>query len=154
MALPTSLTPIQAGGAFGTDETVVVFNTGPNRGKALLVSRTDPNILASVNDGSISMPLPHPVAPPPPANTAPPAITGTAQVGQTLTVSNGTWTGSPTFARQWLANGTNIGGATQTTYVPVVGNIDQVITCRVTATNAGGSLPITSAPTAAVIAAA
>ena len=37
-----------------------------------------------------------------PSNTTPPAVTGTPKVGQTLTVSNGTWTGSPTgYTYQW-----------------------------------------------------
>jgi hypothetical protein len=37
-----------------------------------------------------------------PSNTTAPAVTGTAKVGQTLTVSDGTWTGSPTgYDYQW-----------------------------------------------------
>ena len=43
-------------------------------------------------------------APPaaPPSNTVLPAITGAAQVGQVLSGSTGTWSGSPTsFAYQW-----------------------------------------------------
>lgn len=90
-----------------------------------------------------------------PSNTVAPSILGTAQVGQTLTVSPGTWVArpSPTYARQWKANGTNIPGATGTTYVPVVGDIGKTITVTVTATNTQGSTPATSAPTAAVIAA-
>ena len=37
-----------------------------------------------------------------PSNTTAPAVSGTAKVGQTLTVSDGTWTGSPTsYDYQW-----------------------------------------------------
>lgn len=90
-----------------------------------------------------------------PVNTVMPAITGTAQVGQTLTVSNGTWTSktSITYARQWRAGGVNISGATGTTYVPVTGDVGKVITCVVTASNANGGTSVVTAPTAAVIAA-
>ena len=88
-----------------------------------------------------------------PRNTVPPAITGTAQVGQTLTAANGTWLGSPTYARQWYAGGVVIPAATGTTYVPVVGDVGKTITVAVTGTNANGTGTVTSAPTAAVIAA-
>lgn len=89
-----------------------------------------------------------------PRNTVLPAITGTAQVGQTLTRTTGTWVGTPapTFATQWTANGVDIGGATAATYVPIAGQVGQLIRVRVTATNANGSASATSNPTAAVIA--
>jgi hypothetical protein len=90
-----------------------------------------------------------------PANTVAPTITGTAQVGATLTAHDGTWTGAPTptITRQWKKDGVAIGGATGTTYVPVVGDIDAVITLTVTGTNVNSAVSATSAATAAVIAA-
>jgi hypothetical protein len=82
----------------------------------------------------------------PPANTVAPAVTGTVQVGQTLSCSTGTWTGSPTsYAYQWdiSANGstgwTNI-GTTTNTYTPVTGDQNKYLRCTVTATNTDGSV--------------
>ncbi len=90
-----------------------------------------------------------------PSNTALPTITGTAQVGQTLTSSTGSWSNSPTsYAYQWYGNGTVISGATQSTYVPVVSDVSHTITVAVTATNASGSSSATSAATAPIVAAA
>jgi len=53
-----------------------------------------------------------------PTNTVLPAITGTTVSGETLTATNGTWTGdpAPTYTHQWLRNGAPISGATDTTY--------------------------------------
>lgn len=97
----------------------------------------------------------HSGAPAKPANTVLPAITGTAQVGVTLTSTAGNWTGrpTPTYARQWKRGGVAIAGATAATYVPVVGDIGAVITVTVTANSVAGSKAATSAATAAVIAA-
>lgn len=88
-----------------------------------------------------------------PTNTVAPSIGGTAQVGSTLSGNDGTWTGSPTYSRQWKADGANIAGATGTTYVPVTGDIGKVITFAVTGTNVGGSAAGTSSATSAVVAA-
>ena len=91
-----------------------------------------------------------------PVNTVVPTITGTAQVGQTLTATNGTWTnGTTSFTYQWNRAGTPIGGATASTYVPVAGDIGNTLTVSVVARNSGGSsTPATSAATSAVTAAA
>jgi alpha-tubulin suppressor-like RCC1 family protein len=89
----------------------------------------------------------------PPVNTVLPVITGTAEVGQTLSVSNGTWTGTPTptFTYQWQRVTTNISGATSSTYVLVAADAGSTIRCVVTATNVAGSANATTANTAVVI---
>ena len=81
-----------------------------------------------------------------PVNTAPPTISGTPQVGQTLTAGNGTLTNSPTsFAYQWLrcnAGGNScvsVANGTQKTYTPVGADAARTMRTRVTATNADGS---------------
>lgn len=88
-----------------------------------------------------------------PANSVAPTITGTAQVGQTLTSATGTWSGSPTLTRQWRANGINIDGATSATFVLTTAQLGKTITVSVAGINAAGRLAIVSAATAAVIAA-
>src|SRR6185437_16168056 len=100
-----------------------------------------------------------PAVPPPPSNTAPPTISGTAQQGQTLTESHGTWTNNPTsFSYQWLqcdGEGNNcqpISGATNQTYVANGNDAGHRLKVSETASNAGGSSsPSTSAATAAVL---
>lgn len=93
-------------------------------------------------------------APVAPANTVAPSITGTAQVGETLTVADGTWTGreAPSFRYQWNADDVAITGATAKTYVPVADDVGKTITVTVTGANWKGSVSATSAATAAVIA--
>ena len=101
--------------------------------------------------------VPPPVAP---VNTAVPVISGTAQQGQALTATAGTWTNSPTsFAYQWQtsANGTsgwtNLSGATASTYTIQAGDVGNFLRVQVTATNTGGpSSPASSAATAQVTA--
>jgi len=95
----------------------------------------------------------------PPANTAIPAISGTAQVGQTLTATNGAWDGDApiTYAHQWLrcaapdiASCTPIPGATGTTYLAVSADSGTTLRVTVTATNETGQATATSDPTAPV----
>ncbi len=74
-----------------------------------------------------------------PVNSVAPALSGTAQEGQTLTCSTGTWSGTPTYTYQWKRNGSNIGSATNSTYTLVTADVGQSIKCTVTATNALGS---------------
>jgi hypothetical protein len=92
-----------------------------------------------------------------PASTAPPTISGTVAVGQTLTADPGSWTGSPTsFTYQWRrcdaagAGCTDIAGATSQTYTVDAADKGFTLRVAVTATNAAGSTPAISARTAAV----
>jgi hypothetical protein len=97
-------------------------------------------------------------SPPPPSapvNTSLPAISGTPQVGLTLTASNGSWnpTSGLTFTRQWLrcdGSCTAISGADSSTYVPGTADVGKRLAVGVTATNAGGSTSAWSAWTAVV----
>jgi hypothetical protein len=92
-----------------------------------------------------------------PVNLTPPTITGTPQVGQTLTAGNGTWSDGPTsFAYQWLrcnAGGNScipVANGMQRTYTLVGADAGRTIRVRVTATNADGSGNAQSAQTAVV----
>lgn len=75
----------------------------------------------------------------PPVNSVAPALSGTAQEGQTLTCSTGTWSGSPTYTYQWKRDGNNITSATSSTYTLVTADVGTSIKCTVTATNFAGS---------------
>jgi hypothetical protein len=95
-----------------------------------------------------------------PASTSAPVVSGTAQSGQTLTASTGTWNGSPTaYAYEWRrcdASGTGcsaIAGATASSYAVGDGDVGATLRVAVSASNAGGSTTATSAPTGAVAAA-
>lgn len=90
-----------------------------------------------------------------PVNTVAPVVSGTATFGQTLSTTDGTWTGvpTPTFTYQWQRVTTNIGGATSSTYVLVAADVGNTIRCVVTATNAVSAVSANSNSTAAVSAA-
>jgi len=90
-----------------------------------------------------------------PKNTSPPVISGTPRVGQTLTTSDGNWSGSPTsFTYQWqrcdadnLVACTNVAGATAKTYLLHLVDLGFRLRVAVTAHNAKGMATATSAPT-------
>lgn len=89
-----------------------------------------------------------------PVNSVAPAITGTPTEGQTLTVSNGTWSNTPdAYAYIWKRDGVVIAEEAAATYLLAAADVDAVITASVVATNLGVSAVATSAATAAVAAA-
>lgn len=86
-----------------------------------------------------------------PSNTSAPTISGTATEGNTLTANVGSWTNSPTsYSYQWQRGGSNIGGATNSTYVLVSADVGSQIRVQVTATNSGGSASAFSSYTSTV----
>jgi hypothetical protein len=87
----------------------------------------------------------------PPINSGLPQISGTAQAGQTVSCSSGSWTfsGSPpdSYAYTWQRDASNISGATSSQYTLTGADVEQAITCTVVASDTGGSsLPATSLP--------
>ena len=82
-----------------------------------------------------------------PVNTAVPSVEGTAQDGQTLTASDGTWTGAEpiSFTYKWLrcdSAGEHCGdmaGATSSTYVVGHEDVGRTLRVRAKATNGAGS---------------
>ena len=90
-----------------------------------------------------------------PANIILPAVSGIAQVGETLTALEGTWSGAPVFTYQWQENDSgwaNLVGAVNRTYDPVVGVVGNPLRVIVTGTNLTGAASATSGPTADVLA--
>jgi hypothetical protein len=91
-------------------------------------------------------------APPPeaPVNTVPPAISGTPEVGQTVTATPGTWNvDGLTFAYQWQVDGKDIAGATSVTHRITRGEQGASLTVVVTASKDG--LPSASATSEPVV---
>lgn len=76
-----------------------------------------------------------------PVNTVAPTITGTVRMGQVLSSTQGTWTGTPTptITYQWQRGGVDISGATSSTYTVVSADISEELSCSVTATNVAGA---------------
>ena len=111
--------------------------------------------LTSAGTGAVA------AAPPPPNTPATglPTITGTAQVGETLTadttgISDDDGLDNAAFAYQWLADDAEIDGANASTYTLVAADAGKAIKVRVSFTDdAGNDEQLTSAGTGAVAAA-
>jgi len=85
-------------------------------------------------------------------NTALPVVSGTAQVGQVLTTTTGTWLNSPTFSRQWFVGGLPVAGATNTTYTVLAGDVGKTINAVTTGVSTNGTQTATSNSVGPVIA--
>ncbi len=126
-------------------------------GQTIRVRETGSNAAGPVSATSAAAgPVIDPGAAPSPVS--PPSITGTAEVGQTLTAVAGTWTGTApiAFFLQWQrcdASGgacTDVAGQIGTTYLLGNDDVDHTIRVRETGANLAGSASSTSSPTALV----
>ena len=91
-----------------------------------------------------------------PTNTVAPVLTGTPQAGETLSVTDGTWTGDApiTYSRVWRRDGAAIPGATGTTYDMAAADVGKHIAVAVTAANSAASATAVSAPVGPITGAA
>jgi hypothetical protein len=106
---------------------------------------------------SAATPLVSAAPAPPPANTSLPVISGTAQDGQQLSVSQGSWsTTVSSFAYQWnrcdSSGGACAGitGATGLTYRAGTSDVGHTLRATVSATGTGGTSTVSSAASAVV----
>ena len=85
-------------------------------------------------------------------NTAAPVVSGTAQVGASVTTSNGSWTATNLiYHYQWMANGKPIAGATAPSFQPTAAQLGKRLRAKVIATKAGShNGSATSPPTGSV----
>lgn len=97
------------------------------------------NITLSVVPEFRTEPPPPPPPSIPPENITAPVVSGTTQIGQTVTTTDGTWVGSGlTITYQWLADGFTIPGATNNEYILTENERSKKISCQVSAENTIG----------------
>ena len=139
--------------AGATDSTYTLVDSDEGKAVSVTVSFTDD---AGNGETLTSEPTAAVAAIPNSAATGQPAISGTAQVGETLTadvssIADADGLTNAVFSYQWLADGSDIAGATVSSYVLVDADEGKVISVTVSFTDdAGRAESLTSAATAAV----
>lgn len=126
-------------------------------GSTLRVTVTATNGTGSANATSAATTVVQPASAGP-TSTSPPTITGTAQEGQMLSASTGTWNGTQpiTYTYQWQRCDTtgsacnSISGATSASYPVTTNDVGSTLRVTVTAKNADGSASATSNATGVV----
>src|SRR5204862_78241 len=95
----------------------------------------------------------------PPSNSSLPTVSGTAQQGQTLTTTNGTWSGSPTsYTYDWTrcdtagGNCAVISGTKASSYTLTSADVNHTLRAYVNASNSAGTGTALSAATGVVTA--
>ncbi|PPF58915.1 hypothetical protein C5C13_07165 [Clavibacter michiganensis] len=142
-------------GATASTYTPVAADVGKRITVTVTGSRSGYTTAAKTSAASAAV-VAAPVTTPSTFTTVPtPTISGTAQVGSTLTAAPGTWAPVPTtFSYRWFVANVAVSGATASTYAPVAADLGKRITVTVTGSRSGyTSASKTSAASAAVVAA-
>ena len=148
-------TPLDVGRAL-----TVSVTAQDQAGPATASSAPTLTVASSATPAATPAPAPPSTSATAPTPTSLPTITGTLQVGQTLTGLVGKWKGSTTtFSYQWrrctatAAACTAIDGAGAASYTLTPGDIGAAISLVITATGPGGSRSANSAVSGAVLSA-
>jgi hypothetical protein len=143
--------------ANGTQKTYTLVGADANHTMRVKVTATNADGSSSAQSDQTD-----PVAPASagavPRNTDRPEISGTPEVGETLTADEGSWTGNPTsYSFQWqrcdadnIVACLNVAGATSKSYALHTGDLGYRLRVRVTAHNARGATTASSATTAVI----
>ena len=108
-------TTLLSTGPAGGNGALDAFVTGASADGARVFVGTEESLVSADTDAETDIYVRRIVVAP--ANAAPPAISGTATVGQTLSCSQGSWTNEPTsFAYRWNRDGTAIAAAPSSSY--------------------------------------
>jgi hypothetical protein len=141
--------------AFGRTYVVRRADVGSRLRVRVTATNAEGSAVSTSNASAIVLAAPAAGAP---RNTTPPTISGTPQVGQGLTASNGSWSGAQpqAYSYRWRrcdptgGSCSDISGATARTYAPASADEGKTLRVRVTARNVRGAASSTSVPTAVV----
>ena len=134
----------RASGAAGAAGDAGSFNPSISADGRFIAFESDANNMSAEDNDAATNIFVRDFRDPPPVNTAPPQLTGSAVVGGQLSCSQGSFANNPTsFSYQFRRNGAPIASASGTsfpgTYTVTSDDVGQALDCVVTATNSGGS---------------
>jgi hypothetical protein len=130
---------VAIGGETAGTYTVGAADEGATLQCGVTAATADTSVYGTSNH-LVADPQPSEAPPEPDLSFDPGSIFGNGQVGETMSCYPGSWTGEPTIGFQWLRDGAEIAGANEESYVVTADDLGNSLQCRVTATNAAGSV--------------